>query len=216
MKQQLYRCMFFICLMTVVLGWSGMAKVWAAPNGFIMQIELSPAMCKIDHSQKKMRQCLEGYSLVVSKLIPEGVNPKSCETSSVAVLTPVQKRILMRIMPDENAQARLWRAVGGCVSMNAGQYFRLIVRYAEKLNMPAEVTTPNSIVVNRDRLKQRFIQLNPNMPSTAIQFSCAAAQHKPVLTKIQLCYKTNGNYTPCREVVVNASCPSQFAIQGSY
>ncbi len=193
------------------------AKAWAVPTGYVLQIELSPALCKIDDAQKKTRQCLEGYSLTVAGLMPEGVNEKSCETTSIAALTPIQKRVLMRIMPDENIQARLWRAIGGCVSMNASQYFRLMVNYAEKLNMPSEVTTPTSIRINRDALQQKFLQLNVGMPAAALQLGCQTeSQKNTLLTNIQVCYQNNGNYKTCRIERVANQCPSKFVIQGSY
>ena len=190
----------------------------AAPTGYVLQIELSPAVCKIDDAQKRMRQCLEGYSLTVSGLYPEGIDQKTCETSSVAALTPVQKRLLMRIMPDENAQARLWRSIGGCVSMNASQYFRMMVNYADGLNMPSEVTTPTSIRVSRDGLQQKFAQLNQGMPLSSVQLNCdsAAKQTSTMLTNIQVCYQTNGNFKTCRVERVASNCPAQFVIQGSY
>lgn len=205
---------------TLLIGLLGLlvTTVWAAPTGFVLQIELSPAVCKIDVSQQKTRQCLEGYSLTVSGLMPEGVKEKTCETSSAPVLTPIQKRVLMRIMPDENMQARLWRNVGGCVSMNASQYFRLMVNYAERLNMPSEVTAPTTIRISREGLQQKFVQLNVGMPASALQLNCDSTNRgaQTLLTNIQVCYQTNGQYKTCRVEQVSSSCPQQFAIQGSY
>lgn len=200
----------------IVFLFAGFA--WSAPTGFVLKVELSPAVCKIDATQSKTRQCLEGYSLTVSGLMPEGVNERACETSNVPVLSPVQKKVLMRIMPDENVQARLWRNVGGCVSMNASQYFRLMVNYAEKLNMPAEMTTPTTIRISRDGLQQKFVQLNQGMPTSAVQLSCdSASRNSPtLLTNVQVCYQTNGQYKTCRIEQVSNSCPQQVVIQGSY
>lgn len=205
-------------LLTGAFVWVLMANVQAAPTGYVLQIELSPAVCRIDDAQKRTRQCLEGYSLIVSGLYPEGVSSKSCETSNVAVLTPIQKRLLMRIMPDENSQARLWRTVGGCVSMNASQYFRMVVNFAERLNMPSEVTSPTTIRVNREGLQQKFIQLNAGMPPSALQFGCDSETRssQTLLTNIQVCYQTNGRYRTCHVERVGSSCPAQFAVQGSY
>lgn len=217
MKQLLWLIYTTKWLLAGTFGCFLAGTVWAAPTGFVLQIELSPAVCNIDPAQKRTRQCLEGYSLTVSGLMPEGVSGKSCETSSVPTLTPVQKRVLMRIMPDENAQARLWRSVGGCVSMNASQYFRTMVNFAEKLNMPSEVTSPTSIRMNREGLQQRFSQLNTGMPTTALQLGCGSANRNSptLLTDIRVCYQTNGRYKTCHVERVS-SCPSQFVIQGSY
>ncbi|KAA8734553.1 ribonuclease I [Acinetobacter qingfengensis] len=215
MMQKLWLIPLLKSLPFAVLFVLSIRHVYAAPTGFVLQINLTPAICKIDASQKRSRQCLEGYALTVSGLMPEGVNSRSCATSSTAVLSPVQKRLLMRIMPDENTQARLWRSVGGCVSMNATQYFRLMVNLADKLNMPAEVTTPTSISVNRDHLKQRFVQLNSGLSPAAIQLACNNSQGSSLLTRIQVCYQSNGRYQACHIEQVQ-TCANQMTIQGSY
>lgn len=210
---------YIIAVLSAVLALLGISRLsFAAPTGFILHIELSPAVCKIDSTQRRTRQCLEGYSLIVSAMNPEGVNPRSCETSNIPVLSPVQKRVLMRIIPDENMQVKIWRSVGGCVAMSASQYFRMMVNYAEQLNMPSEVTTPTSIRVYRDELQQKFVQLNPSMPSQSLLLGCGHAKHAattPLLTNVQVCYGSDGQYQRCRTEQVS-SCPNQFVIQGSY
>lgn len=198
----------FLCCFT--------AKIYANPTRYVLHIELSPAVCKLDPTQKRTRQCLEGYSLNVSGLYPQG-SPKSCVTSNVLNLTPVQNRVLMRIMPDENHQAKLWRSVGGCVSMNANQYFRLVTSYAERLKVPDEVSTQTNLRVGRDWLEKKFTTLNQGMPIQSLVLSCAAGPKKEnvLLTSIQVCYRTNGRYTTC-QVEQKNSCPAHFVIQGSY
>lgn len=52
-------------------------------------------------------------------------------------------------MPDENARVQLWQNVGGCVPMNASQYFRTIINFAERLKIPADLTSPNTIEVQK-------------------------------------------------------------------
>lgn len=188
---------------------------YANPKGYVLNIELSPAVCKIDLSQKRMRQCLEGYSLSVAGLFPTD-HSRPCQTSNNLVLTPVQKRVLMRIMPDENVQMRLWRNIGGCISMSAQQYVRLMVNYAERLNIPEEFSTASTLKVNRDWLERRFIQQNTGMSNKSFHLSCGTLNRtKTVLTNIQVCYKQDGRYTDCPSTRVS-QCPDQFVIQGSY
>lgn len=203
-----------LLLLGVLLCALSIKHVMAAPKGFALKIELSPAICKLDPAQRKTRQCLEGYMLTVTSLTPEGVPSTGCEASSVPALTPIQQRLLMQIMPDENVQARLWRSVGGCVSMNASQYFRLIVNFAARLNIPSEVTTPTTLSVNRENLRQRFMQLNHTMPKESLQISCEKLDRRStLLTSLKVCFQTDGRYKACHvERVTN--CPEQFMIQG--
>lgn len=190
---------------------------YANPVGYVLKVELSPAVCKIDSSQKRTRQCLEGYSLSVAGLYPQHAAPQNCETSSLWALTPVQKRVLMRIMPDENSQARLWRQVGGCVAMNANQYFRLMVNYAERLNMPEELSSPTTLRMNKEWLQQRLIKQNKGLTEQNFQLSCARSDSRSnlFLTTIKVCYQNNGRYKTC-QAESQGACPEQFMIQGSY
>ena len=202
-------------LMFILFAGLGCTSAYANPKGYVLNIELSPALCKIENAQKRMRQCLEGYSLSVAGLYPIE-HSRPCQTSNSLVLTPVQKRVLMRIMPDENVQMRLWRDVGGCIAMSSQQYVRLMVTYAERLKIAEEFSTASNLKVNRDWLEKRFIQQNAGMTHKTFNFSCGTlSRNTTVLTKIQVCYKSDGRYGECPTTPIE-SCPDQFMIQGSY
>ncbi len=188
----------------------------AAPKNYVLHIELSPAVCKIDPLQKRTRQCLEGYSLTVLGLFPDGVDTSRCETSSAVNLSPIQKRVLMRLIPDEASQARLWRSVGGCVSMNASQYFRKVVAFAEQLKIPSEVTSPTTIRVSRSKVENQFYQLNSGLSSSSLKMGCRGEGGvSNLLTDVKVCYRSNGKYQAC-QIQQRSTCPSQVLIKGSY
>ena len=190
--------------------------VMAAPNGYLLKINLVPALCRIDDSFRNSRQCMEGYALTVTGLLPEGVNTRKCATSSNANLSPVQNRLLTRIMPDENDRVRLWRAVGGCVGTTANQYFRSMINNAEHLKVPPEVTPPNSVRVNRMALKARFVDLNPGLTVDGINFNCMPDRNNTMLlTHINVCYLPNGRFRACSGARV-VTCPNTVTIQGNY
>ena len=183
-------------------------------QGYVMHIQMTPAICSIDKSKIKQRKCLEGYSLTITGLLPE-TPQRDCTTSSSAKLSPIQTKVVARVMPDENARMNLWRNIGGCVPMNASQYFRTIINFAEKLKIPSELTVYEDRKIQQNYLKAQFLKLNPGMPSDGIRFSCQNIKSRPVLTEIRVCYKTNGEYKQCASQVVS-NCPSAFDIKGSY
>ncbi|MFW1858238.1 ribonuclease T2 family protein [Acinetobacter defluvii] len=186
----------------------------ARPQGYVMQIQLTPAVCALDNSKQKQRKCLEGYSLTISGLLPE-TTQKDCTTSSSATLSPLQSKVVARVMPDPNSRTQLWESVGGCVPMNASQYFRTMINLAEKLKIPADLTSSESKTVYHSQLKSQFIKLNPSLPANGISFSCQAARSNSILTEIQVCYKVNGQYTQCSNHIVS-NCPTSFSIKGAY
>lgn len=184
-------------------------------SGYVMHIQMTPAVCALDSARQKQRKCLEGYSLTIASLLPELSSNRSCETNSSAQLSPLQAKVVARVMPDENARRQLWQSVGGCVPMNASQYFRTVINFAGRLKVPADLTSANNIEVQQEGLRQQFIKLNPSLPSKGLRFSCQTSKFDTVLTEISVCYKTNGQYKQCSSHFVS-SCPSEFSIKGSY
>lgn len=184
-------------------------------QGYVMHIQMTPAICSIDKSKIKQRKCLEGYSLTITGLLPE-TPQRDCTTLSSAKLSPIQTKVVARVMPDENARMNLWRSIGGCVPMNASQYFRNIINKAQELKIPADLTGVENKTIQQSTLKNQFYRLNPRLQKESIQFNCmASSRGKAVLTNIQVCYRVNGQYKQCGNSQAS-NCPNSFMIQGSY
>lgn len=186
-----------------------------ALTGYVMRVQLSPAVCLVDKTKQKQRQCLEGYALTIAGLIPETVTARDCTTNSNAKLSTIQAQVIARIMPNEAARQQLWHSVGGCVPMSASQYFRSIITYAEKLKIPAELSDGASHMSNASMLKQHFNKLNPNLKPQSLRLSCQNDGLKTLLTDIQVCYSPNGQFKAC-SAALSTNCPAEFTIQGSY
>ena len=191
------------------------SQIFAAPvQGYVMVVQMTPAVCMLDTQKSKKRKCLEGYALNISGLLPE-TSETECKTAASAALSPLQAKVVARVMPDENARVQLWQAIGGCVPMNASQYFRTMINLAEKLKIPAELTSADNKVIYHSQLKAQFIRLNPGLPAKGISFSCQASRSNTILTEIEVCYKVNGQYKQCSNQMVS-NCPTSFLIKGAY
>ena len=184
-------------------------------QGYVMQVEMTPAICSLDVNRQKQRKCLEGYSLTITGLLPE-VSQNDCKTNSSALLSPIQAKVVARVMPDENYRVQLWRSIGGCVPMNASQYFRTVINLAEKLKIPSDLTSSENKSVQHQVLVSQFLKLNPSMSNNSIRFSCQNSKsNNAILTEIQVCYKVSGQYKQCSNHIVS-NCPSSFLIKGTY
>ncbi|WP_407306919.1 ribonuclease I [Acinetobacter sp.] len=193
----------------------GSSYVFAAPvQGYVMVVQMTPAVCMLDNQKSKKRKCLEGYALNISGLLPE-TSESDCRTAASAILSPLQAKVVARVMPDENARIQLWQAIGGCVPMNASQYFRTVINYAERLKIPSELTSPENRTLHMTNLRLQFLRLNPTLPVSAIKFNCAVVKGVTILTEVKICYKPNGQYKQC-SAAVETNCPSSFTIKGSY
>lgn len=184
------------------------------PQGYVLQIQLTPAVCALDSSKQKQRKCLEGYSLTIAGLLPE-TTQKDCTTTSSATLSPLQSKVVARVIPDQNSRTQLWQSIGGCVPMSPSQYFRTMINLAEKLKIPADLSSSENKTVYYQNLKAQFTKLNPSLPANGISFSCQASKSNTILTEIEVCYKVNGQYKQCSSHVVS-NCPTSFSIKGAY
>lgn len=192
------------------------ASVQAAPTvfGYMMEVQMTPAVCLFDNQGAKKRKCLEGYSLNITGLYPE-TTTRECQTRSTAELSPLQAKVVARVMPDDHARRQLWAEIGGCLPMKASQYFRTVINYAERLKIPAELTSSENRTVQMQSLRGQFQRLNPDLPASALRFSCRNYRQTYILTEVKVCYKPNGQYKGCADNV-RENCPSAFAIKGSY
>lgn len=176
----------------------------------ILMIEMAPALCSIYPSRAKMRQCLEGYSLTVSGL-DLGYGDR-CGRGGSADLTPLQLRVVNKVMPDATVRDQAWRRYGACSPLRSSFYFRQIVTHASDLKLPRELNTGNSYTVSKTRFLSQLIRLNPGMTSSGVDLICQDAKRRQsVLTEIHICYQGN-NFGSCPSVVDN--CGSNFIISG--
>ncbi|RKG32231.1 ribonuclease I [Acinetobacter tianfuensis] len=193
------------------------AAAHASPHvtGYVMHIQLVPAICSLDAYSSKKRKCLEGYSLNIAGLYPEGFQQRNCTTGSSAVLPPIQTKVVARVMPDENARHQLWRTVGGCVPMQASQYFRTIINFAEKLKVPEELTSQENHIFQSSVLRSKLQRLNPRLSSQSFEFICQQYGSGSILTEMRVCYRSGGQYKACPAYVQN-ECPGTFTIKGAF
>lgn len=214
----LKRLSYFISLGLAGGGWlcvNTTAVAAPALQGYMMQVQLTPATCTIDSSKQRQRKCLEGYSLTIDGLWPETAANSNCTTTSSGRLAPIQAKVVARVMPDENARLQLWRNLGGCIPMNVSQYFRMVINLADKLKVPNEMVGEATLKVQHNAIRTQFLRLNPSLPAAGLKLNCQSSRGTSILTEIQICYTSTGKYKACSTQVV-ANCPASFTIKGSY
>ena len=176
----------------------------------VLMIEMTPALCNLQPSRARMRQCLEGYSLTVSGL-DMGYGER-CGRGSDPRLTPLQLKVVNRIMPDTTVRSQAWQHHGACSPLSASSYFRQITNYAGALKLPSELNTGNSYTVSKSRFIGQMLRLNNGMSSTSIDLICQAGRRRQsILTDIHVCYD-GSQFGKCNEVI--NSCGSNFIISG--
>lgn len=176
----------------------------------VLMIEMTPALCSLQPTRSRMRQCLEGYSLTVSGL--DMGYEERCGRGSEPRLTPLQLKVVNRIMPDTTVRSQVWQRYGACSPLSASSYFRQITNYASALKLPNELNTGNSYTVSKSRFIGQMTRLNTGMPASSIDLICqAGSRRQTILTDVHVCY-AGSEFGSCREVVDN--CGKKFIISG--
>lgn len=156
----------------------------------VLMIEMTPALCSLQPSRARMRQCLEGYSLTVSGL-DLGYGDR-CGRASEPRLTPLQLKVVNRIMPDTTVRSQAWQRYGACSPLSASSYFRQITNYSGQLKLPSELNTGNSYTVSKSRFIDQMARLNNGMTASSIDLICQKGNRRQaVLTDVHVCYESN-------------------------
>lgn len=176
----------------------------------VLMIEMTPALCNLQPTRSRMRQCLEGYSLTVSGL-DMGYSER-CGRGSEPRLTPLQLKVVNRIMPDTTVRTQAWQRYGACSPLSASNYFRQITNYAGALKLPNELNTGNSYTVLKSRFIGQMTSLNKGMSPASVDLICqAGTQRQMILTDVHVCYE-GSEFANCHNVVDN--CGTKFVISG--
>lgn len=176
----------------------------------VLMVEMTPALCSLQPTRARMRQCLEGYSLTVSGL-DMGYGER-CGRGSEPRLTPLQLKVVNRIMPDTTVRSQAWQRYGVCSPLSASSYFRQITNYAGGLKLPNELNTGNSYTVSKSRFIGQMTRLNSGMSSNSVDLICQeGSRRQSILTDIHVCYE-GSSFGTCQNIV--DSCGSKFIISG--
>ncbi len=176
----------------------------------VLMIEMTPALCELQPTRARMRQCLEGYSFTVSGL-DLGYN-SHCGRGNEPRLTPLQLKVVNRIMPDSTVRNQVWQRYGSCGPLSASGYFRQITNYAGQLNLPTELTTGNSYTVSKARFMSQLTRLNSGMSAASVDLICKdGSRRQSILTDIHICYE-GSRFGSCSNKVDN--CGKKFIISG--
>jgi ribonuclease T2 len=185
------------------------------PSSFTLIIRMTPAACALDPELQKLRQCQDGFTLTISSLQAERASGKRLENCSrdQTSLSPLQERVVERVMPDKQLRDEDWQRNGSCTGMTPTLYFRTIATYAQRLKIPSELASPRDTVLTKSYIINKLQQLNPGLTDKSILLRCTAESGRefPVLTELRSCYNTQGQYDAC-PVYIKSNCPSSVVI----
>ncbi|MCC6374647.1 MAG: hypothetical protein IT465_07550 [Moraxellaceae bacterium] len=207
----------------IVAFWAGLIssqiayaeeKTSAPHPYYLLSINLAPAACVVNPEHSQLRQCQEGYAVIVRGLWKEKPEAKSGSCSEKAPeLSPIQQRVLEKIMPDEEMRNKAWQRYGACTGLSAQEYFRAVMSYANKLKLPALFTqeAPSDREFEQAFLAQEVQKLNNDLPEKGFYFRCQTHNDKTFLTEVRVCYDKLGQFVSCKKFQPN--CPNLITLR---
>lgn len=185
------------------------------PSSFTLIIRMTPAACALDPTLQKLRQCQDGFTLTISSLQAERIGGRRIENCSrdQTNLSPLQERVVERVMPDKQLREEDWQRNGSCTGMTPNVYFRTIATYAQRLKIPSELASPRDTVLTKSHIISKLQQLNPGLTEKSLLLRCTveSGRELPVLTELRSCYNTQGQYDNC-PAYLKSNCPSSVVI----
>ncbi|PTQ88156.1 ribonuclease T2 family protein [Agitococcus lubricus] len=197
-----------------VLAEEQTANAQPIKHRYLLSINLAPASCTLHPETRELRQCQEGYSLIVHGLWTEksATNKPTICSDKPPELSPVQQRVLEKLMPDETVRNAAWQKYGACMGLTAQQYFRAIMSYTNKLKLP-EMFKEEGLdrQVDRDELAAAIQKLNTGLPEKGFYLRCQTKQDKTFLTEVRVCYDKEGQFAECKTFKPN--CPDYITLR---
>ncbi len=181
---------------------------------YLLSINLAPAACVLHPEWRELRQCQEGYALIVHGLWTEKSPMQKSDVCSETPpeLSPIQQRVLEKLMPDEDMRNSAWQKYGACMGLSAQEYFRAITSYTNKLKLPEVFKGEGrDKEVGRDELLSEIQKLNVDLPEKGVYLRCQSNQDKTFLTEIRVCYDKMGQFAACKNIKPN--CPDSITLR---
>lgn len=212
------RCQPILPLMFMMTALVLPSVVWSDDDTlrphYLLSINFAPAACVLHPERRKLRQCQEGYALIVHGLWKEkAVTKEEPCSEKPPELSPIQQSVLEKIMPDEEMRNKAWQSYGACTGLSAQEYFRVVMSYANKLKVPELFTesSPSDREFEQDFLSQEVQKLNTNLPEKGFYFRCQTQQDKTFLTEVRVCYDKLGQFAACKTFKPN--CPNTITLR---
>lgn len=161
---------------------------------FLFTLSWSPEYC---HGHPSAQQCGGAHrGFVVHGLWPQlnnGQWPSAC-SSEPGLSNP---STMLDIMPDPRLIQHEWTTHGTCSGLNADQYFGVIRKAYDSIQIPSLLVSPSGTVTrSADEIKQMFTDANPGMTSDDIAVSC----HNRYLSAVEFCLAKDLQPTACQAV----------------
>lgn len=143
---------------------------------YLLSLSYAPDFCAQPTGNKDFRECGSGRHIgfVVHGLWPQiegNRGPENCGSAS-----PVSEEIVratLPYIPTESLIQHEWATHGTCTGLKAADYFALVRRARDMVQIPNELAAPGAqLQMGSSEVEAKFAAANPNFPRGAFRVSC--------------------------------------------
>jgi ribonuclease T2 len=174
----------------------------ASVQHFVLALSWSPTFCASPESSDDALQCGEGhpFSFVVHGLWPQAGKGSLAYCHSRETWVPEEQIAeMLPIMPSKQLIIHEWRKHGTCSGLSMEEYFDLIERLFDRVNVPARYlssrvpisTTPSELVSD-------FAKSNRGLRPEMLEVVCSSRARRSTLRELRLCFSMAGEFVQCR------------------
>lgn len=208
MGNRLATIALFLFVVSCNVPWNGCAKYKKQPpppvsdtaisdfDYFLLTLSWTPEFCASDSTARSSAECdpNKHVGLVVHGLRPQydnGKSPQNCASMSPVASTTVDH--MMPIMPGKELIQHEWANHGTCSGLSTHDYFGVIEKLYNGLEVPPNFKTPSSsfAAVPTD-IEQKFAKAN-NAPKGAFRISCPQNE----FLALEICLSKDFQYQAC-------------------
>ena len=143
---------------------------------YLLTLSYAPDFCAQPSGNKDPRECGSGRHIgfVVHGLWPQGESGRGPENCGPA--RPVSRdiiRVTLNYIPTESLIQHEWSAHGTCSGLSAGDYFALLRKARDSVNIPDDLKQPSSrLQSTAAEIEAKFAAANSSFPKDAFRVTC--------------------------------------------
>ena len=168
---------------------------------YLLNLSWAPEFC---HSKPGNPECSGHFGFVVHGLWPQnsaGGFPENCSQQP----GPTNPSAMLDLMPDLHLIQHEWTTHGTCTGLTADNYFALIRRIRNSVNIPQPFVAPaRQFSLSPAELKQDFEQVNSGLTDADMAATCAGGSY---LVAVEICFTKDGHLTQCGRGIRDCNRP---------
>lgn len=168
---------------------------------YVLALSWSPTFCETQGDNARSQQCGtgSGFGMIVHGLWPQNETgyPQDCATNEPERVPAELGRRYFDIMPGMGLIGHQWRKHGTCSGLGQADYFALVRKAFQRIDIPQELARPlSAVTLSPAEIEKRFTSANPGLSTQGISVQCEGEKFE----EVRICLTRDLAFRACAEV----------------